>query len=114
MASKPHDVFTTSVGLLEELNREIAQRSAELPPELQALLAQKGAVTQILFKEMMRLLNDTARQAEAYDALIEKCKIWREHFFIPLRDQSDGKPMAESIYLSDLVEMIAELERVIQ
>ena len=62
----------------------------------------------------MRLLTDVSRQADAHQALIEKCKIWREHFFIPLRDQSDGKPMAEAIYLSDLVEMIAELDRVIQ
>jgi len=114
MASKRiPDVLTTSTQLLEQINRELQARDAELSPDVRALLAQKGAVTQVILRELMRLMEDTARQAQAYETLLEQCRGWRDRFLIPLRDQSDGKPMAEAIYLSDLVDMIQQLSRVL-
>ncbi|MCH8511865.1 MAG: hypothetical protein LAT83_09460 [Kiritimatiellae bacterium] len=115
-AGKPKSsshALDTATEIIGELNRELDARSAGLDPEIRTLLAQKGAVIQFILREFMRLLDETAERALAHDALVEKCKQWHDGFFVPLRNQSDGKPMAEAIYLSDLVKMIEELERVI-
>ena len=107
------DLLDTAIDILAEINGELSARQQEMDPEVLALIAQKGAVTQCILREMMALMEDLSARAVAMAALLEKCKVWHDDFLVPLRDQSDGKPIAKSIYLSDLVGMIDELERVI-
>ena len=107
------DLMDTAVDILAEINGELAARQEKMDPEVRALIAQKGAVTQCILREMMALMEELSGRAEAMEALLRKCRVWHDDFLVPLRDQSDGKPIAKSIYLSDLVGMIEELERVI-
>lgn len=113
MTSAKKEFLTLCTEMLADLNREIDARTEELDDDIRALLAQKNAITQCVFREMAHLLDLAVERAEAHDNLIDHCEQWRDQFLIPLRDQSDGKPMAQSIYLTDLINMIAELERVI-
>lgn len=113
MSSKKTDLLTLGGEMLEEINQQLEPKLESLPPEVKALLAQKGAVTQVVLRELMHLIDESAARNAEYNALIRACRHWRDDFFIPLRDQSDGKPMAKSIYLTDLVKMIEDLDRVI-
>jgi uncharacterized membrane protein YccC len=52
-------------------------------------------------------------KANAYDVLLDKCRLWLTDFFVPLKEQSDGKPIARSIYLTDLERMIGDIQHLL-
>lgn len=105
------DLLSTSGKLLAEVNRELDARFMELPGDVRALLVQKGALTQTVIRELTRLIELAADKAEKHDALLDKISSWQEEFFLPLKDQSDGKPVVKEIYLKDLESMIEELNK---
>ncbi len=113
MARKTEDLLQLSGTLLAEINREIDRRSADLDPDLRALLVQKGALTQCVVREMGMLLEQAQARLEQVDGLMDVFGHWLEEFFIPLRDQSDGKDVAKPIYLADLEKMIVEIQAVL-
>lgn len=108
------DVLDLCGDLLQEINRELDDRFMDLPEDVRALLVQKGALTQMIIRELTRLIEQAAQKAEKHDDLLDKCEGWLENFFMPLQAQSDGKPVAKSIYLSDLESMIEEFQRVLE
>jgi hypothetical protein len=110
----PPDLLSLSGRLLAEVNRELDARFMELPEDVRALLVQKGALTQMVIRELTRLIDQAAAKAEKHDDLLDKCEGWLEDFFLPLQAQSDGKPVAKSIYLKDLENMIEEFRRVLE
>ena len=107
------DLLSVSGELLAEVNRELDARFMDLPEDVRALLVQKGALTQTVIRELTQLIDQAAAKAEKHDDLLDKCEGWLENFFEPLKDQSDGKPVAKSIYLRDLETMIEEFQRVL-
>jgi hypothetical protein len=108
------DLLRLSSQLLIEINRELDARFMDLPEDVRALLVQKGALTQTIIRELTRLIEQAAGKAEKHDDLLDKCEGWLEDFFLPLQAQSDGKPVAKSIYLKDLELMIEEFKRVLE
>lgn len=108
------DLLSVSGTLLAEVNRELDARFMELPEDMRALLVQKGALTQTVIRELTRLIDQAAAKAAKHDDLLDKCETWLEDFFLPLQAQSDGKPVAKSIYLKDLEDMIQEFKRVLE
>lgn len=107
------DLLTLSSHLLAEVNRELDVRFMDMPEDVRALLVQKGALTQTIIRELTRLIELAADKAEKHDALLDHCAVWQKEFFVPLKNQSDGKPVVKEIYLKDLEQMIEELERVL-
>jgi hypothetical protein len=81
-------------------------------------VVEQGAPVEVIrllegqFKELIQLVGEVAGTQAERRELLRTCRRWRDEFFVPLRDQSDGKPMAKSIYLTDLEKMIHELDRV--
>jgi len=108
-----HDLLSVSSTLLTDVNRELDSRFMDLPEDVRALLVQKGALTQTVIRELTRLIELAADKAEKHDDLLDHCAVWQKEFFVPLKKQSDGKPVVKEIYLKDLEKMIEELERVL-
>jgi hypothetical protein len=111
--NKTDDLLTTSAQLLSEVNEELDTRFMDLPKDVRALLVQKGALTQTIIRELIRLIEKAADKAEKHEALLDHCEEWQREFFIPLKAQSDGEAVKEAIYLKDLEEMIEEVGRVL-
>jgi hypothetical protein len=107
------DLLSTSAQLLSEVNEELDARFMDLPEDVRALLVQKGALTQTIIRELIRLIESAADKAAKHEALLDHCEEWQREFFIPLKAQSDGENVKEAIYLSDLEEMIEEMGRVL-
>jgi len=113
MVRKTEDLLQLSGTLLAEINREIDRRAADLDPDLRALLVQKGALTQCVVREMGMLLEQSHARFGEVEKLLDLFGHWLEDFFVPLRDQSDGKDLAKPIYLADLEKMIIEIQAVL-
>lgn len=107
------DLLTVSSQLLAQVNQELDQRFMELPEDVRALLVQKGALTQTIIRELTSLIERAADKAEKHEDLLDHCAEWKDTFFVPLKAQSDGKPVVKEIYLRDLEKMIEELNRVL-
>ena len=108
------DLLILSNQLLAEVNRELDARFMDLPEDVRALLVQKGALTQTIIRELIRLIERAADKAEQHESLLDHCAEWQREFFIPLKDQSDGKHLDNEIYLKDLEQMIEEVGRVLK
>lgn len=109
--SESTDILSTAGELLAEVNRALDERFMELPEDVRRLLVQKGALTQTVIRELTHLIELAAEKAAKHDALLDKIGSWQEEFFLPLKDQSDGKPVVKEIYLRDLESMIEELNK---
>ncbi len=106
--AKPDDALRASGALLTELNRELDRRFGDLPGDLQALLVQKGAVTQCILREFQDLLDQAAARIAHHEELISRCRSWRDQFLIPLKQQCDGVTVDAPVYTTHLEAIIEE------
>jgi hypothetical protein len=111
MNKQSSDILSTAWEMLAEVNQALDERFMGLPEDVRTLLVQKGALTQTLIRELTYLIELAADKAQKHDALLDKISSWQEDFFLPLKDQSDGKPVVKEIYLRDLESMIEELNK---
>ncbi len=108
--SQDKDVLSESMIMLRELNHEINAHLNEVPDDLKALLIQKGALTQCVFRELSFLLDQATQQTERYEEVLGHCARWREEFFLPLRAQCNDVPLEEPVNTRDLDQLLTELD----
>lgn len=126
--------------MLADVNGELQTRMNEVPEDVRLLMAQKGALTQCVLREMRELVQelqqakadteaklaelelaspsapppastaDKSEVPEAYEELLHACLRWRESFFEPLRTQCQGKRLEDPIDTNDLEELMRELD----
>ncbi len=99
--------------LLRELNKELVSRFDELPPDIRALLAQKGAITQRATDDMGLVIEECAHHIEKYGALLKQCQLWLDSFFIPLQAQCADEDVHNRVDSNDLKQLIAEITDVL-
>ncbi|GEM_PF-2890022 len=112
MSEELDKVLPISCELLREVNLEIDQRFHELSPDMRALLIQKGAMMQSIFRELNRLLEAASEKAEQHDWLLDRCEEWRRDFLIPLREQSTSdQNTGKKIEIKDLMDILGQVNR---
>jgi hypothetical protein len=99
--------------LLHELNTELGARFHELPPDIRALLAQKGAITQRATDDMGLVIEECAHHIEKYRQLLGQCQTWLDAFFIPLQAQCADQTVTHRVDGDDLKTLIADLQNVL-
>ncbi len=97
--------------LLHELNEELGARFHELPPDIRALLAQKGAITQRATDEMGMVIEECAHHIETYRELLGQCQEWLDTFFIPLQAQCADQDVPQRVDSGDMKKVIDELKQ---
>jgi len=100
--------------LLRQLNDELASRFDALPPDVQALLVQKGAVSQRAASEMGALLAESAQHLALYDQLLDRIAEWRAEFLLPLQEQSDDERIEDPVNTEDLAKVISEADALLK
>ena len=105
--------LTSYAELLQQLNGELSDRITTLPPDVQALLVQKGAITQQAFSAMGAMLADCQAHLDAYDGLLQRMIHWREHFLVPLWEQCNDKKVTERVDVDDLKAIVLEFNALI-
>ena len=111
--AKQADILAESTDMLRELNQVLNQRLDEVPQEIQALLIQKGALTQCIIRELGMLIDQSSRQVVEHEKFLKQCKRWRDEFCIPLRSQCDDVKMEDPVDTHDLDKVIEELSAIV-
>ena len=105
--------LTDYADLLEQLNARLRPRVAEMPPATQALLTQKGAITQRALDDLASLLSAARAQLDQYETLQQACRHWLNDFLVPLHLQSQDLHVHERVDTEDLREVIRAMRAIL-